>query len=85
MIQILIIDISELGELGWEISEEYVTMVKPFEVLTASVSRATGPTVSIPERNKLKHAIQTDESLEATCLATCLPTLKEGLVVSMHW
>jgi hypothetical protein len=45
MIQILIIDISELRELGWEISEEYVKVVKPFEVLTASVSSATGPTI----------------------------------------
>jgi hypothetical protein len=76
----LIIHISELGELGWEISEEYVKLLKPFEVLTASVSSATGPAISIPEQNKLKHTVQTYESLEAICL----PTLKEGLIVSMH-
>jgi hypothetical protein len=33
----------------------------------------------IPELNKLKHTVQTDESFEATCL----PTLKEDLLASI--
>jgi hypothetical protein len=49
----LTFDISELGELGWEITEEYVKVFKPFKVFTASVSSATSPTISIRYQNEI--------------------------------
>lgn len=46
------------------------------------MSSATYPTLSmvIPELNKLKHTLQTNESFKATCL----PTLKEDLIESIE-
>jgi hypothetical protein len=65
----------------WEIAEEYVKVFKPFTILTANMGSATIPTLSmiIPELNKLKHALVTDPSFEATCL----PTLKEDLIAGI--
>lgn len=73
--------VSGLSANEWEIAEEYVKVFKPFKVLTAVMSSASYPTISmvIPELNKLKHTLQTNESFEATCL----PTLKEDLVASI--
>jgi len=49
-----------------------VKVFKPFKVLTAVMSSAKCPTLSmvIPELNKLKHALETNGSFEATCLPT---------------
>jgi hypothetical protein len=71
-------NVQGLSASEWEVAEEYVNVFKPFKVLTATMSSATSPTISmvIPELNKLKHILQNDCGLEATCL----PTLREDLV-----
>jgi hypothetical protein len=71
-----------LSASEWEMAEEYVKLFKPFKVLTATMSSAIYPNLSmvIPELNKLKYMLQSDES---DCLANCLPTLKEDLIASI--
>jgi hypothetical protein len=70
-----------LSPTEWEIAEEYVKVFKPFKILTATMSSTKYPTISmvIPELNKLKHALLTDENLQATYL----PTLKEDLITTI--
>jgi hypothetical protein len=65
----------------WEIAEGYVKLFKPFKILTASMSSSSVPTISmvIPELNKLKHTLQTDDGLETAGM----PTIKEDLIASI--
>jgi len=65
-------------------AEEYVRIFKPFKVLTAVMSSATTPTVSmiIPQLNKLKYTL----SLE-TFQSVCLPAVLEDLLskIAQRW
>jgi hypothetical protein len=65
----------------WEVAEQYVKVFKPFKTLTAIMSSAKTPTISmvIPELNKLKHTLLIGQNWEANCL----PTLKEDLIASI--
>lgn len=65
----------------WEAAEEYVKIFKPFKILTAQMSSAERPTISmiIPELNKLKHTLSS-ESIDSTCF----PTMREDLLNSIH-
>ena len=50
--------ISGLSASEWEIAEEYVKVFRPFKILTAVMSSATSPTISmvIPELIAQTHA-----------------------------
>jgi zinc finger BED domain-containing protein 1 (E3 SUMO-protein ligase ZBED1) len=69
-----------LSAAEWEIADEYVKVLKPFKVATATMGAANYPTISmiIPELNSLKHSLSNE-----TCQFDCLPTLKEDLLANI--
>lgn len=64
----------------WEIVEEYVKVLKPFKLLTATMSGSTYPTISlvIPRLNEIKHKLAA-ESISSTCL----PHLRDNLIANI--